>query len=105
MERALPGSWSALAKDAPTWFQVDLPALMNWEPDPAKVKASEVPLAFMSVAGLPPIEETAELLKKWQPTLTVLEISAHDHFFPVTATEETAAVIDSWIKSQGTTND
>jgi pimeloyl-ACP methyl ester carboxylesterase len=104
LERALPGSWSAMAEDAQTWFQVDQPALMNWKPDLSKVKAIEVPLAFLSVSALPPIEETAKLLKKWQPTLTILEISTDDHFFPVTEPAETAEVYDKWIKSQGTTN-
>jgi pimeloyl-ACP methyl ester carboxylesterase len=104
LERVLPGAWSAMVEDAPNWFQVDQPALMNWEPDPSQVKAIEVPLAFMSVSGLPPIEETGELLKKWQPTLTMLEISTDDHFFPVTEPAETAEVYDKWIKSQGTTN-
>jgi pimeloyl-ACP methyl ester carboxylesterase len=99
LERALPGAWSAMLEDAPNWFQVDQPVLMKWEPDPAKVKAIEVPLAFMSVSGLPPIEETGELLKKWQPTLTMLEISTDDHFFPITEPAETAEVYDKWIKS------
>jgi pimeloyl-ACP methyl ester carboxylesterase len=104
LERVLPGSWSAMTEDAQNWFQVDQPVLMNWKLDPSKVKAIEVPLAFMSVSGLPPIEETGELLKKWQPTLTMLEISTDDHFFPVTEPAETAEVYDKWIKSQGTTN-
>lgn len=104
LERALPGAWSAMLEDAPNWFQVDQPVLMKWAPDPAQVKAIEVPLAFLSASGLPPIEETAKLLKKWQPTLTMLEISTDDHFFPVTEPAETAEVCDKWIKSQGTTN-
>lgn len=104
IEPALPGSWSAMAKDAPTWFQVDLPALAEWTPDPAKVKAIEVPVAFLGASEIPPLRETGELLQKWLPNLTVLEISTEGHFFPVTATEETAAVIDNWIKSQATTN-
>ena len=101
LERALPGAWAAMAKDAPTWFQVDMPALMKWTPDPAKVKAIEVPLAWLRVSEFPPIRETGELLQKWLPNLTVLEISTDDHFFPITATAETAEVINNWIK--GTT--
>ena len=104
IERALPGSWSAMAKDAPTWFQVDLAALSEWTADPAKVKAIDVPLAFLPVADLPPIRETGELLKKWHPKLTMLEISTDDHFFPVTAPAEGVALIDNWIRSQGTAN-
>ncbi len=104
MEQALPGSWSAMVQDAPTVFQVDLPVLAPWTPDPEKVKAIEVPVAHLGISEIPPFRETGELLQKWLPNLTVLEMSTHDHFFPVTATEETAAVIDNWIKSQGTAN-
>lgn len=104
MDRTLPGSWSDMLEDAPTWFQVEAPAGPEWTPDRARVKAIEVPVALISVTELPPYRETAELLKKWLPNLTMLEISSDHHFFPVTATEETAAVIDNWITSQGTTN-
>jgi len=104
MDRTLPGSWSDMLNDAPTWFQVDAPAGGEWSPDPAKVKAIEVPVAFMSVTELPPFLETGELLRKWLPELKLLEISTDHHFFPVTATAETVMVIDSWIKSQGTAN-
>jgi pimeloyl-ACP methyl ester carboxylesterase len=101
MEQTLPGSWSIMIKDAPTWFQVEIPAFMKWKADPAKVKAIEVPLAWLGNTPFPPIRETAELLKQWQPKLKVLEISDAGHFIPVTATAEMATVLDSWISSQG----
>lgn len=104
MDRTLPGSWSAMIEDAPTWFQVDLPALGKWTPDPARVAAIEVPLAYLGVSELPPFRETGELLQEWLPDLTVLEIATDDHFFPVSATDEAARVIDHWIRSQGTSN-
>ena len=104
MDRTLPGSWSDMLEDAPTWFQVEAPAGGQWAPDPAKVRAIEVPVGLMSVTELPPYRETAELLRKWLPNFRMLEISADNHFFPVTATEETAAVLDNWFKSQGSTN-
>jgi pimeloyl-ACP methyl ester carboxylesterase len=65
------------------------------------VKAIEVPLAWLGNTPFPPIRETAELLKQWQPKLKVLEISDAGHFIPVTATAEMATVLDSWISSQG----
>jgi pimeloyl-ACP methyl ester carboxylesterase len=104
IERELPGSWSAMAKDAQTWFTMDIPALGEWLPTPAKVKAIDVPLAFLSVGKAGPMHMTGQLLKKWRPNLTMLESSATDHFFPITATAEGVAVIDNWIKSQGTAN-
>lgn len=102
MDRVLPGSWSALAQDAPTWFQADAPVINAWTPDGAKVNAIEVPVAWMESGDFPPIHETGELLRKWQPASTVLEISTDHHFFPVTATAETVEVIDRWIKNRGT---
>lgn len=101
LERALPGSVSALVEDAATWFQVDMPALAAWTPEPSRVKDIRVPLAWLEVSKFPPILETGELLREWQPGLTVLEISSDSHLFPVTATEETAEVVDDWIRSQG----
>ena len=62
MERALPGSWSDMVKDAPTWFQVEIPTLARWLPDPAKVKAIDVPIAFLSVGEAGPIHQTGKLL-------------------------------------------
>lgn len=100
LDGALPGSWSAMARDAHTWFEADLPALGKWEPDPAEVKAMKVPLAWLSVSAFPPIQETGELLNNWVPTLTVLEVSTKNHFFPVTDTAETAAVIGDWVGSR-----
>lgn len=100
MDRALPGSWSAMARDAPAWFQADAPMLNQWTPDHERFEAMDVPFAWMESGSFPPIHETGELLRTWQPSLTVLRISTNQHFFPVTATAETAAVIDDWIKSQ-----
>lgn len=102
LEGALPGSWSAMREDAPTWFQVDMPALAKWSPEPKEVEAIEVPVALLRVSEFPPIRETGELLQKWLPDLTLLEISTDHHFFPITAPAETAAVIDGWIRSQDT---
>ena len=82
-------------------FQVEVPASMRWKADPARINAIEVPMAFVVVSELPPFRETGELIQEWQPSLTLLEISADHHFFPISATAETAAVIDNWIKSQG----
>ncbi|MBW3583082.1 MAG: hypothetical protein KY455_08290, partial [Euryarchaeota archaeon] len=73
-------------------------------PDLERFQAVDVPLAWMESAPFPPIHETGELLRKWQPSMTVLQISTDHHFFPVTASEETAEIIDGWIKSQGTTD-
>jgi pimeloyl-ACP methyl ester carboxylesterase len=100
-EKVLPGSWDAMVKDAPTWFTVELPVLMTYLPDQKKVSETKVPLAFLVVGGMPPIEESGKLLKEWQPDLTMLEISTTDHFFPVTDPAAGAAVIDDWIKSTG----
>lgn len=104
MERALPGSWSVLARDAPTWFQADVPALSEWTPDTKRLKEIDVSLAWMESGHFPPIHETGELLRDWQPRLTVLESPTDHHFFPITASAETAAVIDAWIENQGSTN-
>ena len=104
MEEALPGSWSAMVEDAPTVFSVDLPAIDRWTPTPAKVKAIEVPVAYLGISEIPPFRETGELLQTWLPRLTVLKLSTQDHFFPVTRTGETATVIDSWIQSQDSVN-
>jgi pimeloyl-ACP methyl ester carboxylesterase len=101
MDQILPGSWPAMVKDARTWFQFDLPALDQWTAGPEKVKAIEVPIANLRVSDAPPFRETNELMQKWIPDLTVLELSTDHHFFPVTATAETAAVLDSWVRGQG----
>ena len=101
LERTLPGSWSAMAEDAATWFQVEMPAAGRWQPDPAKIEAIKVPIALMTANEPPPFRESGELLQAWQPSLTLLAPPADDHFLPLTATAETAAVIDDWIKSQG----
>ncbi|MEB2782663.1 alpha/beta hydrolase [Algoriphagus sp. C2-6-M1] len=98
-DKAQPGSWDVMVKDAPTWFTVELPVLMSYLPDQEKVSETKVPLAFLVVGDVPPIRETGNLLKKWQPNLTMLEISTTDHFFPVTDPAATAEVIDDWIKS------
>jgi pimeloyl-ACP methyl ester carboxylesterase len=99
--KVLPGSWTAMVRDAPTWFTVELPVLMSWLPDQKEVRETKVPLAFLVVGDVPPIRETGKLLKEWQPDLTMLEIATTDHFFPVTDPAASAAVVDDWIKSTG----
>ncbi|MBE0433836.1 alpha/beta hydrolase [candidate division WOR-3 bacterium] len=107
LERVLPGSWAEMVTDAPTWWTMELPAIAKWTVDPAKVKAIEIPLALVLSSDLPypHVIETSELLKKWQPKAKRLEVPGSDnHFYLVTETAKTAAILDDWIKSQGTTN-
>lgn len=100
-DKAQPGSWDVMVKDAPTWFTVELPVLMSYLPDQKKVRETKVPLAFLVVGDTPPIRETGKLLKEWKPDLTMLDISTTSHFFPVTDTAAAAALVDDWIKSTG----
>lgn len=100
VDRTLPGSWSAMANDAPTWFQRDTPALNAWTPDSGKMAAIDGPVAFLPTSQVPPLRETGELLRSWLPRLKMLELSVDNHFFPLSATAETAALVDSWIRSQ-----
>lgn len=100
-EKVLPGSWAAMVKDAPTWFTRDLPVLMTYLPDQKKVSETKVPLAFLVVGDVAPVRETGKLLKEWQPNLSMLEIPTTNHFFPVTDTAASAALIDDWIKATG----
>lgn len=100
MEQRLPGSWSALGRDAPTWFQADAPTINQWAPDPDRFKALAMPLAWAESGPFPPIHDTGELLRTWQPKMQVLDLSTDHHFFPVTASAETAAVLDRWIQGQ-----
>lgn len=100
LEPGLPGSWAAMAQDAPTFFRVDMPAAMQWAPTEAHVKEIGIPVAAVSTTAFPPFRETGELLQKWQPNLTMLEAPSDHHFFPNTATAATAAILDRWIESQ-----
>lgn len=101
LERHLPGSWSVLEEDAATMFEVEFPASMRWRADPQRIAAIDVPLAIAVVTRRPPFLETSERIRQWIPHATELEIDTDSHFFPITATAETAAAIDGWIESQG----
>jgi hypothetical protein len=103
LERYLPGRWAAMAEDAATVFQVEFPVSLRWKADPPSFRAIEVPLAILVVTTRLPFLETCEGIRQWVPHATELEICTDHHFFPITATAETAEVVDGWIKSQGTT--
>lgn len=100
MESALPGSWSTMAVDAPTFFELELPAFMAWNLDPANVRAIDVPVGYLTTSELAPFRETRERLQEWLPNLAMLEISTDDHFFPISAPDRAATLIDDWIRSQ-----
>jgi pimeloyl-ACP methyl ester carboxylesterase len=88
-----------------TFFQVDLPALITWDFDPAKLKDSAMPIAWMhSSEAVPLFREAGAALQKWAPGTQEIEMADSDHFFPVAKPAETAAALHEWLMSQDTTD-
>ena len=87
LERALPGAFQQAVNDAPTSFEADIPALMDWRFDAAQARRIRQPvlvvLGEMSATLHPRFEETYRLLLNWLPDAEGSILPDAKHFLQV----------------------
>jgi pimeloyl-ACP methyl ester carboxylesterase len=92
IEPALPkGARRLAAADLNTFLQVDGPAMFSWMVDPAAVKQTTTPIAWVGGADSPPAasDSRAQILE-WLPRTRAVDIAGAGHYFPVLKPAETA---------------
>ena len=87
LERVLPGAFEQAVDDAPTFFEADLPALVDWRFDAAKARRVRQPvlvvLGEVSAALHPRFEETYRLLMSWLQDAEGCVLPDASHFLQV----------------------
>jgi pimeloyl-ACP methyl ester carboxylesterase len=93
-ERDLPGSVAAMERDAATFFEADLPALLSWSFDDAQARAVAVPTLL--VGGDQSHEWFGEMLDRLErvlPTATRVTVDGAGHSAALTHPHEVAAAV------------
>lgn len=106
MERQLPGSAEQTRRDAGTFFDSDLPALLAWQFS-AK-DASRITCPVLHVGGTdsgPWFAAVRRLILDWLPDAEDVVIDGADHSLALTHTDQVAAAVDSFLRSAVTVAD
>jgi pimeloyl-ACP methyl ester carboxylesterase len=99
MERQLPGSAEQVRRDAGTFFDTDLPALLAWEF--SAEDANRITCPVLHVGGTdsgPWFGEVRRLVLDWFPGADDVVITGADHGLALTHAKEVAAAIDLFLR-------
>lgn len=105
LERVLPGAVAGLERDAPTFFEADLPALLRWRF--TEEDAREVAAPVLHVGGSdsgPWFREVREHVAAWFPGAEDVLVDGAGHSLAVTHTEAVAAAVGSFLDRHATTS-
>ncbi|MFQ6172749.1 alpha/beta fold hydrolase [Oryzobacter sp. R7] len=104
LEHVLPGAVADLERDAPTFFEADLPALLAW--DFTEDDAREIAVPVLHVGGSasgPWFREVREHVTAWFPGAEGVVVEGAGHTLAVTHTDEVAGAIASFLARHATT--
>ena len=84
--RTVPGGPEQAEDDARTFFEIELPALANWELDVEKAAKISQPILFVhGSASAPMFQEGRELVHTWFPHTEDLVVPGADHLLQMRA--------------------
>lgn len=98
MERHLPGSAGQMAKDAATFFDVDLPALFRWRFGPGD--AGRITCPVLHVGGTDSgawFAEVRDLMLEWLPGVHDVVIEGADHSLALTHCRQVADAVAAFL--------
>lgn len=98
-EQHLPGSAEQIQRDAATFFDVDIPALLAWSFD--RDDAARIHCPVMHVGGTesgPWFAEVREVILRWFPEAEDVIVSGADHSLAVTHSAEIAAALSEFLR-------
>ena len=99
MERHLPGSAEQTQRDARTFFDVDLPALLAWQF--STQDASRIKCPVLHVGGTdsgPWFAEVRRLILDWFPDAEDVVLDGADHSLAITHADDVAAALLSFLR-------
>ncbi|MGH8939203.1 MAG: alpha/beta fold hydrolase, partial [Actinomycetes bacterium] len=98
-EENLPGSAEQMAADTGTFFDTDLPALLDWEFDADDARRITCPVLHIGgTASGPWFAEVRELILEWLPQAEDTLIPGADHSLTLTHTSELAVAVLGFLR-------
>jgi pimeloyl-ACP methyl ester carboxylesterase len=98
-EGLLPGSSAQMRRDTPTFFDADLPALLNWEFEREDVSRISCPILYVGGTDSGPwFAEVRDLMLSWFPHAEHVAIEGADHSLAVTHAGHVAEALLAFLR-------
>lgn len=99
VEEQVVGASAQMEGDATTFFDTDLPALLNWRFGPADVRRITCPILHIGGTDSGPwFAEVRDLILEWFPHAEDVVIDGADHFLAVTHAPEIADALVAFLR-------
>jgi pimeloyl-ACP methyl ester carboxylesterase len=99
MERHVPGSAEQTRRDARTFFDADLPALLAWQFSAQDAYRIKCPVLHVGGTDSGPwFAEVRGLLLDWFPDAEDVVVHGADHSLAITHTDQVAAALISFVR-------
>lgn len=99
MERLLPGSGAQMEYDAITFFDTDLPALLDWDFDEAEIRRVSCPVLHVGGTDSGPwFAQVRKLVREWFPDADDVVIEGADHSLALTHAPEIGRAVVSFLR-------
>lgn len=97
-EQRLPGSVAQMNQDAGTFFDVDIPALLDWRFSPTEATHVDCPVLYMGGTDSGQwFAEVRELIGSWFPNAEDVVIDGADHSLAATHPAECARAVAAFV--------
>jgi pimeloyl-ACP methyl ester carboxylesterase len=98
LDRRLPGADEQMQRDASTFFDTDLPALLSWRFDRRDARRVRCPVLQVSGSDSGPwFAEVRDLVLAWLPQTEDVVLAGADHALPVTHTPQVADALADFL--------
>lgn len=99
MDRRLPGSVTQMRRDATTFFDTDMPALLRWRFGPADARRIGCPVLYIGGTDSGPwFAEVRELVRRWLPSADDAVVQGADHSLAMTHAREVAHHLVTFVR-------
>ena len=99
MEALLPGSVAQMEYDAITFFDTDVPALLDWQFGDAEIRRVACPVLHVGGTDSGPwFAEVRKLVRDWFPDADDVVIEGADHSLALTHVAEVAAAVRPFLR-------
>lgn len=103
MERALPGSVAQMDSDAATFFDADLPALLEWQFTSADAARIDAPVLYVGGTESGPwFAEVRKLMLRWLPWAEQAMIAGADHSLAISHAAGIAQALAGFLQHRST---
>ena len=103
MERAVPGSVAQMDSDAATFFDADLPALLEWQFTSADAARIDAPVLYVGGTDSGPwFAEVRKLILTWLPWAEEAMIAGADHSLAISHAAQIAQALAGFLQHRST---